>query len=146
MNFPRETIALALYSHLSSLTSSFTTITRYNQVWSSVEPANQPFLGVEEVSNKSVRGVDGMITWYFGFRLWIYCQHQIQSDIVPSTKINTLLDVIENSLQPPSGEKQTLGGIVVDAWIDGTIIIAEGTLPSDVQSIVMIPVTVLTGI
>lgn len=147
MNFPRETIAQALFNHLSSLTSSgFSIVTRYNQAWASVESTNQPFLGVEQVTNKSVRGVDGIITWYFGFRLWVYCQHQTQSDIIPSTQINTLLDVIETALQPPPGEKQTLGGIVVDAWIDGTTIIAEGILPSDVQSIVMIPVTVLTGI
>lgn len=60
--------------------------------------------------------------------IYIYCRNE--SNGVPAIQINELLDKVIVALLPPNpiDNKQTLGGIVEDAWVEGEISRDEGTL------------------
>jgi hypothetical protein len=75
----------------------------------------------------------------------IYIRADAGPDAVPDTVINQMLDAIGLVLQSiPPGEKQTLGGLVENAWVEGEILIDSGIL--DQQCVIQIPVKVVTGI
>lgn len=64
---------------------------------------------------------------------------------VVSTYLNNYLDALDNAISPQMlGERQTLGGLVTNAWIDGNVIVDEGLLSP--PALIAIPITILTGI
>ena len=51
------------------------------------------------------------------------------SAILPATQLNAVWKSIENILSSsPIGERQTLGGIVNNAWIEGEVMMDTGIL------------------
>jgi hypothetical protein len=60
--------------------------------------------------------------------------------------LNNYLDALEAALQPVTGAgpKQTLGGLVNNAFIDGDVIIDEG-LNSGPPALISIPITINVG-
>jgi hypothetical protein len=61
--------------------------------------------------------------------------------------LNSIVDSIDNAMRPARvgpGIPQTLGGLVLQAWIDGTVDRVGGI--RDSQIVVVIPIKVLTGL
>lgn len=77
----------------------------------------------------------------FGALLYVYVA--APNDKVPSGPVlNNLLDDIEDALDPPAySDRQTLGGVVVHAWIEGTIATYEATTTQSAAA--LIPINML---
>jgi hypothetical protein len=150
MQNPREAIFEALLAQLATAQlngdPAFVTLSRKFQQWESVPDANQPagFLlkGFEHANQRSY----GETTWRLRALFWVYCLHSPDSSSIPGAMLNELLDAIEAAMLPPPGGLQTLGGLVTHAYIDGDIIVSEGSLPEDRQSIAVVPISMDTAI
>lgn len=98
----------------------------------------------------SGRGL-GLTKYRLTYRLLVYKQYEGTFDpddqAVPEQDINAILYAIDFALNPtvPTwlGERQTLGGLVEDAWIEGNIEIAQPIL--DPWLVISIPIHVLAG-
>jgi hypothetical protein len=162
VNVPRKQITDAILSILQGmdLTGVFPTpssgpaITSWAacekdaRIWSDVEQFQQPYCGIycpdERVSDPQAFG---LTKWIRAYTILSY----FRTDAVPlegtynQDIIDNLLDAFDAAFAAPrKGEPTTLGGIVQDCMIDGTIFVDPGTL--DQQCVIMLPVTILTGI
>lgn len=88
----------------------------------------------------------GETKWAMWFVLVVYFKPDVSSGAIPDDIADAILDGIETTLQAgPQGERQTLGGIVVNCYIQGRVTI--GTTAADTQQMFMlVPVKVDTGI
>jgi hypothetical protein len=79
-----------------------------------------------EVATKLGRGVP--TKWMLLVDLYVYVR--VEPGKPSSPALNKMLDAVVNAIAAPQkiDNKQTLGGIVEDCWIDGQIITDEGTL------------------
>jgi hypothetical protein len=143
-------VALALFNlltstHIGGMPASKST-SRKAKVWSNTNAADQPAMflvhsGEQAVQNQSY----GLTKYLLHFEILIYARADANPSSSPDTLINGLLDALDAQLQSvPPGERQTLGGLVQHAWIEGEILIDTGIL--DQQIAIMIPVRVLSGI
>jgi hypothetical protein len=125
------------------LSSGFRTIGRRLKFWSQVGEQPALFLrqGPEEVQ---AHGTGFPPRDHLEAEIWIYAQ-ACSSDGVAAEALNPLIDAVEIALQPPNSyhERQTLGGLVTHAWIEGRIEIDPGDL--DNQAKAVIPVKILVG-
>jgi len=132
----RETVYLALLAQLQTAGSTFKTYTRrWKSAWD--DPAQQvaavPMLIQQEQTENVTwtnRGIGAVRIW--DVRLEIYgkippnpvgAPGVPDSDTPGSTVLNPLIDAVEAALAP--GDKdgyQTLGGLVIDCRVEGTII------------------------
>lgn len=152
MNSTREAqfnalLALVAATQLNGV-AAFVLSSRKFQTWDEVADANLPavFLtkGFEHASQERSRGET---KWRVKALLWIYCAHSPDSDAIPGELLNNLLDGVEAQLKPaPYDGRQTLGGLVDHAYIDGEVIVSEGVLPTDRVSIAIVPVVLETGV
>ena len=79
--------------------------------------------------------------WTLTLDLFIYAHTQMDKTIAPSTITNGLVDAVAAAIAPdPVSNKQTLGGLVQHAWIDGAIVTDEGVLGD--QAVAIIPITI----
>lgn len=163
MNVPRKQITDAILAVLqgTDLTDSFpppstgTAITAFKtiekdaRIWSDVEAFEQPYCGIycpdDRVSDPQAFG---LTKWERVYTILVY----FRTDAVPlgddwsvQDIIDNLLDALDSSFaRPRPGEPNTLGGLVQDCMLDGTIYVDPGTL--DQQCVISLPVTILTGI
>ena len=73
---------------------------------------------------------------------WVLYTFQTDPNAAQSTPLNLLLDAVRSALQPPAGQiKQTLGGLVEYAAIDGTVEIFEGVLGE--RAVALVPITLV---
>lgn len=94
--------------------------------------------GAETVA-KSGRGLP--CTYTMSAEIYLYARND--SNDTPAVQINALLDVVTAVFRPdPIHGTQTLGGLVHDAWIEGTIARDEGTLGETGVAIVPIKIIV----
>lgn len=146
----RETVANALISLLATATingsPAFVKVGRNAKIWSNVDAADQPAMYLIHYGDSVVQKQSfGLPKYTFHFVIMIYIRADAGPDAVPDTVINQMLDAIGLALQSiPPGEKQTLGGLVENAWVEGEILIDSGIL--DQQCVIQIPVKVVTGI
>jgi hypothetical protein len=158
MNVPRETIAAAFAGLFDALGGGlpFTTISRVIQVPANVSAEMEPALFiVEEDEPVDEKQAYGLAAYEFPFRLLIFgTLPDLGSGVAPGTVLNPLVDAVDNrinrtllsgstylTVQP--GERQTLGGLVENCYINGRIMKAEGYLGQHV--VAAIPVTIRTG-
>ncbi len=150
MNWPQfdpEKIAVALFTLLSSITSfTFVTFDRHGQLPINVPPPNQPYLGLVELGMSQVENqAQGLEKWLLHFRVLVYIRADATPSTIPATEINAALKaVVEIMRSSPMAERQTLGGIVDNAWIEGEILMDTGIL--DQQCALLIPIIVDCGI
>lgn len=151
MNVPDEQVYQALFQLLDSAqlagARAWATSSRKFQSWENAGVPNQPAMflrqGRQQAAQKQALG---LTEWTLRATCWIYCQHPSDQGSVPATLINNLLTAVKKVLSPLPGEsEQTLGGLVTNCWIDGTVLIDEGLAPMDTQSIVVVPIAILTG-
>lgn len=153
MNVSREQIAQALFKLLQGVNANITfapakfqTISRSAFIWARTPPANQPALYLIHSGERATQNsAFGLTKWNPLFILQIYAQRGGETEAIPDTLIDGMLDGIDATLQSkPQGERQTLGGLVTNCWIEGEILFAPGEIASQLNMIV--PVRVLTGI
>lgn len=158
MNYPDETIYQALFDLLDQTelngSRAWVTSSRKWQKWSDVSPTNQPALFIREGRQRAAQNEDnGLTEWKLRATVWIYCQHPSDQGSIPSTLINNLLTAVKDQLKPPGGwgDSQRLYtataplGLVTNCCIEGDVLIDEGMAPMDTQSIVVIPISIVTG-
>jgi hypothetical protein len=152
MNVPRETILEALLNVISTATISnqpaFVTVSRKFQMWDAVPPGGQPACFLRQVPGKVDQNEPfGLNRWTLKCGIWIYAQYSPASDTTPAVLLNNLIDAVEKALLPsPAFPMQTLGGLVVNCWLNGDVIIDEGLTPGDDQAIAVLPCSILTGV
>lgn len=141
MSLPsRETIYAALFAKLSGL-AGFTTKSRKLKHWADTAPSEQPALFVIQ-RTESVQTVPGLNP-VLELRVDIYLYAHTRGDPskAPSEILNPLLDAVAAALAPDViTNKQTLGGLVQHAWIEGSIETDEGVLGD--QGVVIVPVII----
>jgi hypothetical protein len=77
------------------------------------------------------------------FNAFLYTLDPQEESVVAITQINDLTDAIEQALAPDATTgRQTLGGLVASARIDGTIAVVEN-LENSGKSAAMIPIAVI---
>lgn len=145
MNVPREQISVALFNLLKGA-YPFAVAQRAGVMWDNVP--SQPAMFLFQVGESGTQAsAIGLTKWRLHFWCLIYLRAQPQAvgqDDTIETTMNQILDAIESTLQPIRGEKQTLGGIVNNAWIEGQIGVDTGIL--DQQCALIIPLMVETGV
>ncbi|MDE2101878.1 MAG: hypothetical protein KGL39_31825 [Patescibacteria group bacterium] len=138
MNNSRESIYAALFSLLQTATG-LTTASRRFKTW---DQSTGTALYQVQKSEKATSKLPGAKRWELSVDVYLYAVAD-QSNTAPATALNALLDAIEAALQPEPGVKQTLGGLVDQAYIDGVIQVNTGDI-GDVM-FAIIPVTIVTG-
>lgn len=138
----REPIYAALFSLLSR-SAGFQTVGRRLQSWD--DTPEQPALFQVQAGEKAEQKIaGGPYRWMLSVRVWIYAKTDGASGTAPSSALNPLVDAVVAAIgQSPTGERQTLGGLVQNAWIDGDIRIYEGVLGQ--QAIAIIPISILVA-
>lgn len=154
MNVSRETVAAALltllqptqYTLPGGQPTLFQTVGRNVQTWGAIAVGDQPAMFIVHSGEQIVQSqAYGLSKYMLHFELVIYARADASPAAVPDTLINAMLDAIDAQMQSaPKGERQTLGGVVYHAWIEGDVFIDSGIL--DQQIAMLVPVKVLTGI
>lgn len=150
MNYPRETIITALFAQLQLAQLdgdyAFVTASRKFRSWDDVAATEQPAMFLVEGNEFATeQNSYGETKWRLRMILWVYCTHSPEAD-APGTLLNNLLDSVEQSIKPDPGQKQTLGGLVGNCYIEGDVLKSVGSLPDDTQSIAVVPILIETGV
>ena len=136
----RETIYAALFSLLSA-SAGFNTTSRRLVVWDDVPQDLQPAL-FQNQKKEIPTGQPGLNqVWTLTVDIFIYAHNMGDKSTAPSTIINPLIDAVQNAIAPdPVTNKQTLGGLVQHAGIEGSIVTDEGVLGD--QAVAIIPISI----
>lgn len=136
----REPIYAALFAKLRAV-DGFVTVSRRLKLWGDVPQSEQPALFMAQ-RRETVTTTPGLNpVWVFSVDVYLYAHTQGDANISPGSIINPLIDAITAALAPdPVSNKQTLGGLVQHAWVDGTIETDEGVLGD--QGVAVIPITI----
>jgi hypothetical protein len=134
MNVPREQISVALFNLLDlnqNLANLCQTITRTPLIWTAVPEADKPWLGLfkggpetEGYSQPQQQSI-GLTKYRINYNLWLYLTADPSGTTIAETTINNIADAIDAAFQVNAngssayGMKQTLGGIVNNAWLEG---------------------------
>jgi len=138
----------AIYAAIFALApAGFVTTGRKLVLWDDVKANEMPAL-FQQQHDETVKGngnlpttITGGVTW------WVYVHEDESQNLVPSQILNPLLDEIQAAFAPKPGPwpagAQTLGGLVSQCYIDGTIETDEGYLGE--LSIARIPIHFVIG-
>ena len=146
MSSSREAIASALFALLSTTTGAATASRRLKH-WSEVNSVEMPALFLTqgtETFDETFTKVGSMPRKTMNFTAYLYAHSGGLGTSVPSTILNGMIDAIENALRPnlATGQKQTLGNLVVHCYIAGTVQTDEGVLGD--TGVAVVPIEVLT--
>jgi hypothetical protein len=142
--FDSEAIYAALFQLVSTVTANgqgFVTASRVLKHWTDVAAADQPavFQCQNGENYKPRANLPPVVT--LDCKLWLYAKNAGDTDAVPSSVLNPLKDAIFNALAPsPAIERQTLGGLVYHAWIEGDVLTDEGVLGD--QAAMVLPIRI----
>jgi hypothetical protein len=128
MNVAREQVSVALFNliNVASVQALCKTITRVPRLWPTVQEAERPFLtlfkggpATEEYEQPQDRRL-ALTKYILHYNLWLYLTADPTGTIVAETAINNIADAIDVALKLPlPGERQTLGGLVNNAYLEG---------------------------
>lgn len=152
MNSKRESVSQALFVLLQNtnwgstvVPNGFVTASRQARIPSSVSPGDQPALFLVKLEEDIAEAqAFGAPSYKLKYKALIYFRGTGDPQQVNETQVNTILDAADGILLASQENPQTLGGLVVSAWIDGRVFIETGIL--DPQCWVEMPVSVLTFI
>lgn len=146
MRAKREDVAAALFVQLQKANASFKTISRVVKEFSQIAPQDQPALMLTHIGEAPAQDQAFGLTRYVIFYLALVCfMGDPTPEFIPDQVSNPLLDALDTAMQTtPPGEKQTLGGLVENAWIEGRQWINTGVQQN--QFALGIFIEVLTGI
>src|ERR1700731_4659884 len=108
--------------------TKFQTVGRDAAIWSNISPGDQPALYLVHSGEQVMQNTAyGLAKYALHFEILIYARADASPNAVSDTMINAMLDAIDTQMQSvPPGERQTLGGVVYHAWIEGEILIDSG--------------------
>ena len=143
----RESIATALFNLLVA-TTGVQTYSRRLQHWSDVNSADMPALFLtqgSEAFEESGAKMGLVPVKKMTFTAYLYAHSGGLVGSIPATVLNGLVDAIEAALRPnlATGQKQTLGGLVIHCYIAGTVQTDEGVLGD--TGVAVVPIEVLTA-
>ena len=142
INPTREQIAVALFLLLQT-TPGIVTFSRRPQLWDQTTEMPALYMGntMEAYVYQHGPSIPGMIT--LDFNIAIFIRDALDPNVTPDTALNNLLDAVEATITPTfaTNFKQTLGGIVDHAWIEGDVERRPGYL--DGQGAVFFTIKVL---
>jgi hypothetical protein len=144
----REAVASALYAlvdasakHVVSLKTSSRRLRHYTNVDPHQMPALFQTQKPETQERKEAMGLPAKRTMHFEF--YLYTADPQEDSVVPIQQLNNMVDAIEAALAPNQlTGKQTLGDLVTDARIDGSVEFFEN-VTTDGKSIAIVPVAVI---
>lgn len=146
MQADRNAIDNALLALLNSAAYTFKKPgTKHAALWPAVADADQPsfrqvFFAEEKVDDQAY----GIARYTRHYTVYTYLQVDPSDETSTAVLANGVLVAFDNIMQTsPQGEKQTLGGLVVNAWIEGMTYISGGVEAQ--QLILEIPIKVLAG-
>ena len=116
------------------------------KVWSKVSPGSQPAMFMQQVVEIAEgRRKSGLITWEWHVLVLIYFRANTIPDQDSWDVLNDFLDSFDTTIQGFAGENQTLGNIIYDCYVEGTVGLYEGQGDPN-QAIIAIPIVMLTGL
>jgi hypothetical protein len=159
--FDPEAIEVALFNLLQNAVTAlpFKTISRHAKIWGNAVPPDQPALYLVPLGGPTVQDqAFGAPKYHLKYVVLIYARADaaLNSTVMPQTLLNNAWKAINNAMlgKPidpvqaaawlPHGEKQTLGGLVENAWVDGETTMQAAIL--DQQGAIEIPLSALTGV
>lgn len=153
MNQPRNTIANALFAVLQGLDGTgpgqydFETFSRATLMWTEVPPASQPagfllYLGEDDSQPQAF----GAPQYPMKFLFFAYFQtspgQSDEGEAIAMTILDTLCGMAgKPGLLGNAAYPQTLGNLVINAWVDGAVRVDTGVI--DQQMVLIVPITVL---
>jgi hypothetical protein len=108
----------------------------------------QPAVMLLEGAQKATEKVFGQKQWRMSAVVLVYYRTGPAMDgPIPAQQINDILDAFESALQgqPRTAGRQTLGGLVTHAYIDGTVAYDDGTTDQSYQAVLMVPITIVVA-
>jgi hypothetical protein len=144
----REAVAAALYAlvdHAAGHVVNLRTSSRRLRHYSNVDPHQMPALfqtqKPETQERKEAMGLPAKRTMHFEF--YLYTADPQEDSVIPIQQLNDMVDAIEAAFNPdPVSGKQTLGNLVTDTRIDGSVEFFEN-VTTDGKSIAIVPVAVI---
>lgn len=145
----REQASIALFQLLKS-SYTFVTSSRRFRSWEDVSSAAKPALYLLAYSEEHVRAklpTPAQRVLMFEVLIFIASGLSQSESVIPSTTLNTIIDAIDpvsgGVLTPDdtSQNRQTLGGLVYDCYIEGTIKKVPGDI--DGQGMAVIPIKII---
>lgn len=145
MTVTREQVAEALFTLLKS-SYAYPTSSRRFRTFDDIAQVQKPALYLVEHEEGHVRGkqlVPAIRT--LAVDAYLFISTGMDPNTVPITTLNNLIDAIDpvsgGVLAPNDHGRQTLGGLVTDCYIEGTITKVPGDL--DGQGVAIIPIKVI---
>jgi hypothetical protein len=152
MNVPREQILEAILALISAAqyngSPAFVTVSRKFRMWDDVPAGEQPACFLRQIPGRVDQNDPFKLSrWTLKCGIWIYAKYSPVFGVTPAVLLNNLIDVVDKALLPPPfADGQTLGGLVVNCWLEGDVIIDEGNLPGDDQAVAVLPCSIRTGV
>jgi hypothetical protein len=136
----REQVYSALFAKLQGI-SGLTTVSRRLANIQDVQPENFP--AAYQIQEKQSAKYQGSVPTRTVLRAsWLFYSYDSDPNGAPSIGLNNLVDQACAALAPPSVmQKNTLGGLVEYAAIDGDIEIFEGVLGD--RAIAIVPIEIV---
>jgi hypothetical protein len=140
----REPIYAALFKLLQTITiegMATPAFSRRFQHWENVDVVACPVVYQQQYEENAQQQNMGLTSWENVVNVWVYFDASNPSAI-PDQTYNNIMDALERALTPPPPQrKQTLGGLVTHAWIDGKVLYSDGA--QDGKAVFIIPVKIL---
>jgi len=132
MKGSREAISVALFNLLQTGLASalangtLKTFQRQPVIWSQVPDSQMPFLilfkggpATEEFIQPQPQHI-GLTRYQIHWNLWLYLKADPSHQTLAETTMNNIADAIDAAMQTGAfGERQTLGNLVNNVWIEG---------------------------
>ena len=153
----REQVYAALFTQLKTAGTVFKTYSRtWRSVWDDPQqrvadlPMLIPYEGLEDIMWHN-RGIGSIQVWSVKIELYGKIPDGFTSGVpdkktAGATVLNPLVDAVAAALAPPAYENyQTLGGVVIDCRIEGTILKVLGDEDPSGQCGAIVPVKLLVN-
>jgi hypothetical protein len=126
MNATREQIYSTLFNMVVAAVGSLVvTTSRRPNIFSSLSPAMQPALFMEQIGQNPIRQGAGMpYFWELDVNFIIYA-YSPDNGIAPDTLLNPILDAIENAI-PPGTKRGTSGANTLNGLVAEVRLLEKG--------------------
>lgn len=151
VGFPRfrpNLIFNALFNQLKTAAYPFQTYVQRGSIPQNVDAALQPYLALVPLGGRQVENqAQGLEKWILEYAVMVYIRAVAVPEDIPAVELNKAWFAIVNVMrnQQQIFTKQTLGGLVDNAKIEGECLFAGGIVAGDEQLRLFIPIKVGIG-
>jgi hypothetical protein len=117
----------------------FITYSRRLKHWNNVPASEQPamFMVQPTQTPEQTKGLPPI--WNLHVQLFLYDNCGDDNAAIPGTRLNNLVDALDDAFCPTPGARQTLGNLVSHCWISGGVQLYEGFEGMMNQSVAIMP-------